>query len=86
MSIAEPDAVLVEVEVARSDADLVARFVTAKDEAAFAELVRRHSGLVLGVCRRVLSNADDVDDVFQATFLVFVRDAARVKKRASLAS
>ncbi len=86
MSIAEPVAVPVEVEVARSDADLVAQFVAVKDEAAFVELVRRHSGLVMGVCRRVLSNADDVDDVFQATFLVFVRDAARVKKRASLAS
>ncbi|MEK6259314.1 MAG: sigma-70 family RNA polymerase sigma factor [Planctomycetota bacterium] len=86
MSIAAQDAAPVEVEVARSDTDLVARFVAVKDEAAFAELVRRHSGVVMGVCRRVLGNADDVDDVFQATFLVFVRDAARVKKRASLAS
>lgn len=58
----------------------------AKEEAAFAELVRRHSGLVMSVCRRVLRDGHDIDDVFQATFLVFVRDAVRVKKQASLAS
>ena len=58
----------------------------AKEEAAFAELMRRHSGLVMSVCRRVLRDGHDIDDVFQATFLVFVRDAVRVKKQASLAS
>ncbi len=86
MSIAEPVAVMEEVDVARSDAELVGRFVATKEEAAFAELVRRHSGLVMSVCRRVLRDGHDIDDVFQATFLVFVRDAARVKKQASLAS
>ena len=86
MSIAEPDAVMEEVDVARSDAELVGRFVATKEEAAFAELVRRHSGLVMSVCRRVLRDGHDIDDVFQATFLVFVRDAVRVKKQASLAS
>ena len=78
MSIAEPDAVVEKVDVARSDAELVARFVATKEEAAFAELVRRHSGLVMSVCRRVLRDGHDIDDVFQATFLVFMRDAARV--------
>ncbi len=86
MSIAEPDAVVEEADVARSDAELVGRFVATKEEAAFTELVRRHSGLVMSVCRRVLRDGHDIDDVFQATFLVFVRDAARVKKQASLAS
>ena len=86
MSIAEPDAVVEEADVARSDAELVARFVATKEEAAFAELVRRHSGLVMSVCRRVLRDGHDIDDVFQATFLVFMRDAARVQEQASLAS
>jgi len=65
---------------------LVERFLVARDQAAFAELVHRHSSVVLGVCRRVLRDAHDIDDVFQATFLVFVRDAKRIRKRKSLAS
>ena len=68
------------------DADLIERFVVARDEEAFAELVQRHSPIVLGVCRRVLRDAHDIDDVFQATFLVLVRDAARIRKRKSIAS
>lgn len=71
---------------APGDADLIERFVVARDEAAFAELVHRHSSIVLGVCRRVLRDTHDIDDVFQATFLVLVRDAARIRKRKSIAS
>ena len=70
----------------QSDGHLVERFITVRDQIAFAELVRRHSSVVLGVCRRVLNDSHDIDDVFQATFLVFVRNAARIRKRTSLAS
>ena len=80
------NAVLVSDSPAPGDAELVERFVVARDQAAFTELVRRHSAVVLGVCRRVLRDTHDIDDVFQATFLVFVRDADRVRKRQSLAS
>src|SRR5687768_6096225 len=60
------------------DAELVARFARDRDEAAFTALVRRHGGLVLGVCQRVLRHHQDAEDAFQATFLVFVRKADRV--------
>jgi RNA polymerase sigma factor (sigma-70 family) len=69
-----------------SDPELLTMFVNNRDEAAFTVLVQRHRRLVWSVCRRVLSDTHDIEDVFQATFLVLVRDAARIRRRASLAS
>ena len=48
------------VAAAASDRELIARFL-AGEEAAFAELVQRHAGLVGHACRRVLAQANDVD-------------------------
>jgi hypothetical protein len=39
-----------------SDAALLDRYVSGRDEDAFAALVERHGRLVLAVCRRVLGN------------------------------
>jgi RNA polymerase sigma factor (sigma-70 family) len=68
------------------DAQLLDRFVRQGDEDAFAELVERHEGLVLGVCRRLLRQTQDVEDLFQATFLVLACKAGSIGKRQSVAS
>ncbi len=69
-----------------SDAQLLERFVAHRDEAAFEAIVARHGRMVLNVCRGVLANSSDVDDAFQAAFLVLVRKADAIWIRDSLAS
>jgi RNA polymerase sigma factor (sigma-70 family) len=61
-----------------TDGDLLRRYVARGDEAAFEGLLRRHGPMVLGVCRRLLGTAQDVDDAFQATFLVLIRKAPSI--------
>jgi RNA polymerase sigma factor (sigma-70 family) len=68
------------------DADLLGRYVVGRDGDAFEALVRRHGPMVLAVCRRLLPNAQDAEDAFQAVFLVLVRKAASVRPRDRLAA
>jgi RNA polymerase sigma factor (sigma-70 family) len=69
-----------------SEAELLARYLSRGDERAFEALVSRHAPMVLGVCRRHLQDPYDVEDAFQATFLVFVRRAASIREPDRLSS
>src|SRR5438034_10477776 len=68
------------------DAQLLARFTAQGDDDAFAALVHRHGPMVLGVCRRLLHDPHDIEDAFQATFVVLVRKAGTLRRPERLAS
>ena len=71
---------------AQEDARLLECFVARHEEGAFAELMRRHGPMVLAVCRRILRDANDADDAFQAVFLVLWRKASAIGRRELLAN
>jgi RNA polymerase sigma factor (sigma-70 family) len=70
----------------QSDRELLRRFAEQGDQPAFAALFRRHSGMVLGVCRRALASEQDAEDACQATFLVLSRKAGSGRWQQSVAN
>ncbi|MFL5341267.1 MAG: sigma-70 family RNA polymerase sigma factor, partial [Gemmataceae bacterium] len=71
---------------AATDGELLAQYLHGRDQAAFAAVVQRYGGLVLGVARRQLADREQADDVFQATFLALARSADRLGRRGPLAN
>ncbi len=68
-----------------TDAELVARYAGEADEAAFAEIARRHAPMVYGACRRLLGESGAADDAVQAVFMLLARKAASLSGREALA-
>jgi RNA polymerase sigma factor (sigma-70 family) len=68
-----------------TDRELLDGFVGG-DEAAFAALVNRHAGMVLGVCRRALHSAQDAEDACQAVFLILASKADHGRWQPSIAN
>jgi RNA polymerase sigma factor (sigma-70 family) len=71
---------------AATDRELIRRFVRENDQSAFEALVNRHTAMVLGVCRRALSNVQDAEDACQATFLVLANQARNGRWQESVAN
>jgi RNA polymerase sigma factor (sigma-70 family) len=63
----------------RSDRELLERFRSSRDEAAFAALVHRHQHMVRSVCRSVLRHCQDSEDACQAVFLVLAKKAESIR-------
>src|SRR5262249_60905391 len=79
-AVAGPDS-----SVGPTDGQLLERYVSQRDEAAFELLLWRHGTMVLNICRRVLGDQYDAEDAFQATFLAFVRKARSIVRREAVA-
>lgn len=67
-----------------TDTELLERYVARRDDAAFAELVRRHLPLVLAVGRRRLGGSGLADDAAQQVFLKLSAKAKQVRQLPSL--
>lgn len=76
---------LAETEPSVSDDELLRRFLGGEG-GAFAELVRRHGRLVWAVCRNLTGSDPDADDAFQATFLVLLRNAKKIRDAGRLSA
>ncbi len=61
-----------------TEAVLLTRFARTGDAQAFAEIIRRHAGLVYGAALRILADVDRASDVAQETFLQLTKDAHSV--------
>ncbi len=57
------------------DAELLEQFARDQSEAAFAELVERHIGLVYGTAFRKANNPQHAQDITQAVFIILARKA-----------
>jgi RNA polymerase sigma factor (sigma-70 family) len=68
-----------------SDAALLQRFATVRDELAFAELMSRHGPMVLATCLRMLRNRQDAEDAYQAVFVTLSARARALRRMRSLA-
>ena len=67
------------------DAELIRRYAEQRSEEAFAELVRRHLGLVYAAAlRRLGGDAHGAADVAQGVFVKLARDAARLSGHGAL--
>jgi RNA polymerase sigma factor (sigma-70 family) len=69
-----------------SDAELLDRFVASQDSGAYAALVQRHGPMVLGVCQRLLTDAHDQEDAYQAAFLLLLHKAKFLQRPEFLAN
>ena len=69
-----------------SDSELLELYRYSRSSAALSEIVRRHSPLVASVIRRLISNAQDAEDAYQATFLALVLSVTKIRKPDSLAA
>jgi len=69
-----------------SDSELLARFAAERCEDSFAELVRRHLGLVHAAALRRVGSPQMAEDIAQSVFLDLARHAGRLAPDTVLAS
>jgi len=67
-------------EPGTTDGELLARFIQAREQAAFELLVWRHGGMVLRAAKGIVRDHHLAEDVTQAVFLVLAKRAATLRE------
>lgn len=68
-----------------TDGELASHYVQEQDDQAFAELVRRHAGMVRRTCRRITGSEHDADDLTQLVFTLLAERAESLVSHQSIA-
>lgn len=68
-----------------ADDRLLQDYFQQSDQSAFAEIVNRHKKLVWSVCARNLTSKADIEDAFQATFLILAQKRNNSRWQTSIA-
>jgi RNA polymerase sigma factor (sigma-70 family) len=63
-----------------TERQVLERFAERGDPVAFEAIVTRHGPMVYTVCRQMLRDPNDVDDAFQATFIILIKKAGRLRQ------
>ncbi len=70
----------------QSDGELLELYVLNGSPAAIEALVRRHSAMVASVCAMTVAEPSSAEDAFQATFLILLKSAKKIRRTSSLAA
>ncbi len=67
------------------DARLLKSFVVSGNREALRVIIERYGAMVMTICKRATAQHADAEDAFQATFLILVQRAGKIRKQKSLA-
>lgn len=75
-----------ERENLQSDAELLSLYIDGGCRDSIETLIRRYSPMVASVCRLTVSDPASAEDAFQATFLVLLKSAKKIRRLSSVAA
>lgn len=70
----------------QGDLELLELYVGGGDRAAIEALITRYGPMVASVCSLTVADRQLAEDAFQATFLILLRQACKIRRRASVAA
>lgn len=70
----------------QSDQELLQLYLAVGDRCALEALIERYTPLVASVCSLTVADRNYAEDAFQATFLILIRSANKIRRQASLAA